>query len=138
MTARRIAQQILTAEGFDIDGREARVPPLGDLAILARDYLRRTEASGPSLAEHGPVYVSHAAAVEYARSEDLGTEPARRELTELLLDARHVGDDESHWRARRRSTDLDITVRVARDGRLLVVTHVSVRSRGGGQRRIVK
>jgi hypothetical protein len=134
VTARVIAQRILTAEGFARDGRAPRVPELDDLALLARDYLSRTEG-GETLAQQGAVYVSHAAAVTYARAEDIGTEEARRELTEILLDARQVESDPTQWRYRRRSTDLDITCRVAREGRLLVATSVNVRTRNSGGRR---
>lgn len=134
MTARVIAQQILTAESHARDGREPRVPALADLAIVSRAYLSITEG-GKTLAQQGAVYVSHAAAVTYSRAEDIGTEEARRELTEILLDARQVESDPTQWRMRKRSTDLDITCRVAREGRLLVVTSVNVRARNSGGRR---
>lgn len=136
MTARVTAQQILTAEAIERDGRAPRLVPLADLALLARDYLARTEqGAGELLSQQGAVYVSHAAAATYARDEDIGLEEARRELTELLLDARQVERDPDQWRLRRRSEQLDVTCRVVRDGRLLVVTSVHVRALNSGGRR---
>lgn len=131
MTARLIAARILTAAGLPAS---PRIPDLADLAILARAYLALTEG-GKTLEQTGPVYVSHAAAATYASAEDIGLEEARRELTELLLDARPRESDPDQWRTRKRSTDLDLAARIARDGRLLVVTSVSVRGRNSGGRR---
>lgn len=128
--ARTIAQQILTADGIARLGKTPRMPPLTDLVELARAHLSLTESgAGETLAQAGAVYVSHSAAATYAREEDIGVEEARRELTELFLDARQVQGDASQWRVRSRSAEVDATARVERDGRLLVVTSVSVRSR---------
>lgn len=129
MTARIVAQRILTAEGH----ASPRVPPLDDLALLAREYLSLTEGA-PTLGRAGVLYVSHAAAASYARDEGIELEEARRELTELLADARQNESDPSQWRFRRRSEGLDITCRVAPDGRLLVVTSVHARSINVGGR----
>lgn len=134
--AEKIAQTILARLG---ELRAGKLPPdrqsmaLVDLEPLARAI--NASSAGETLSSTGPVYVSHAAAVEYAREEDIGLEPARRELTELLLDARQVPGDPTQWRMRKRSTDLDLTARVARDGRLIVVTSVHVRTRNSGGRR---
>jgi len=134
--AEKIAQTILARLGEQHAGK---LPPdrqsmrLDELEPLARAVIATT--AGETLSASGAVYVSHAAAVEYAREEDLGIEPARRELTELLLDARQVTGDPTQWRMRKRSTDLDLTARVARDGRLLVITSVHVRTRNSGGRR---
>jgi hypothetical protein len=103
-----------------------------------------TDAPRPTLADLGAcVYVTLSAARAFARAGGYGEheiEAARRELTELLLDARQSASDPSRWRARKRSTDLDITAIVAREGRLYVVTSVSARgydppSRTSGVRR---
>jgi hypothetical protein len=102
-----------------------------------------TDAPRPTLAETGHVYVTLSAARTYADHERLKDEEARRELTELLLDARRVEQGEQPggpqlWRMRRRSTGLDLTARIAVQGRLHVVVAVSVRegnSSGGAGRR---
>lgn len=107
----------------------ARVPPIAELAELARSYLA-TREGGEALADQGIVYISHAAAVTYARDQDLGTEEARRELTELLADAKQSQTDPDKWRFRSRTESIDITALVARDGRLLVVTVVEARRYG--------
>lgn len=107
-----------------------RVPPIAELAELARSYLA-THEDGATLAAQGVVYVSYAAADSYARSEGIEIEEARRELTELLADAKQSQSDPGKWRFRRKSESVDITARVARDGRLLVVTAVDARSYGG-------
>lgn len=88
-----------------------------------------TDEPRKTLGETGQVYVTHEAAVAYARATDLALEPARRDLTELLLDAKQSAADPSEWRFRRRSAGLDIGVKVARGARLLIVTHVIVRTR---------
>lgn len=132
--SRIIAQRILTAEGFALDGRTPKIPDLAELALLARDYLSLTEGA-PTLGRAGLLYVSHAAAARYAEQEDLEIEEARRELTELLADARQNESDPTQWRFRRRSEGLDITCRVAVDGKLLVVTSINARSINVGGRR---
>lgn len=90
----------------------------------------------PRLSAAGQVYVTLAAAREYARAsqrtheEPMREEEARRELTELLLDAVRVEDDTEdpeRWRFRRRRDSIDISARVVRDGRLLVVVSVTAR-----------
>lgn len=92
----------------------------------------------PKLCEVGQVYVTLAAARQYAESarhvyaegETLQIEEARRELTELLLDAHRVqGDTETpeRWRFRRQSVGVDLNVRIAREGRLLVVVGLTAR-----------
>lgn len=90
-----------------------------------------TPAQRPTLADLGGcVYVTLSAARSFARAGGYGEhelEAARRELTELLLDARQSTTDPSRWRMRRRATDLDITAIVAREGRLYVVTSVNAR-----------
>lgn len=61
-------------------------------------------------------------------------EIARRQLTDLLYDARQTED--GAWRVRKRSTDVDLTARIERsDGRLAVVTHTATRSLNSGGRR---
>jgi hypothetical protein len=76
----------------------------------------------------GQVYVTVAAAGRYAAFAGMKIEGARRELTVLLLDAKRVRDGEpSHWRARSRTTGLDISATVTREGPLLVVLSCNVR-----------
>lgn len=82
------------------------------------------------LHETGTVYVTLAAAQTFARAAGLQMEEARRRLTELLLDARRMGETDSgaeQWRVRSRTTGLDIGAHVAREGRLAVIVHVQVR-----------
>jgi len=78
------------------------------------------------------VYVTMAAAQTYAAARGLAIEAARRELTEYLLEARRPEgsvqeDGPELWRFRRRSTGVDISARISREGRLAVVVAVSVR-----------
>ena len=91
----------------------------------------------PTLADTGQIYVSLAAAREFARAERItsGDEAARRELTELLLDAKQSTSEPGKWRARKRSTGVDITCRIVCEGRLLVVTAIDVRDANVGGRR---
>lgn len=87
------------------------------------------DASRPTLSETGQIYVTATAAkrfVEACGYKEHEVEAARRELTELLLDARQRQGDPRMWRARKRSTKLDISALVQPEGRLLVVTFVSV------------
>lgn len=76
-------------------------------------------------------YVTLAAARQYAAARKLREEEARRELTELLLDARPLDepncDGTEAWRYRSRPKGLDISAHVSREGRLAVVVHVRVR-----------
>lgn len=88
------------------------------------------------------VYVTLAAARAYAEARSLGEEEARRELTELLLDAHRVGepgDSPEQWRYRKRSAGVDLTARIVHEGELAVVVAVSARrptrGPGGGRRR---
>ena len=81
--------------------------------------------SSTTLSARGQIYVSLAAAQQYASARRLQPEEARRQLTELLLDAKPR--DDGSYRARSRSTQIDITARVAVEGRLLVITTINVR-----------
>jgi hypothetical protein len=96
-------------------------------------------ADRPRLGAQGQVYVTLAAAQSYADAERLGIEEARRELTEYLLEATPSGDGTAghpeRWRFRRRSTGLDITARISREGKLLVVVAANVRDHNAGSRR---
>lgn len=78
------------------------------------------------LADLGVPYVSHAAARAYARATGLGTEPARRALTELLIDAKQSEADPSRFRFRRRLDGVDVSVIATPHNRLMVVTSVIV------------
>lgn len=90
------------------------------------------ESTSPRLGERGQVYVSLSAAERYAEARRLRVEEARREVTELLLDAKCTREAESHdgvahYRARSRQTQLDVSATVVREGLLLVVASVNVR-----------
>ncbi len=78
------------------------------------------------------ILVTLAAARQYAAAKRLGEEEARRELTELMLEARQLDepnrDGTEAWRYRSRTTGLDIHAHISREGRLAVVVHVRVRS----------
>lgn len=86
----------------------------------------------PRLGAQGQIYVTLAAARQYLEAVDVpgDIETARRELTELMLDARQNPDDPGAYRARSHATGLDLSARVSVEGRLHVVVHVSVRERG--------
>lgn len=87
------------------------------------------------------VYVTGTAAIQYGRArtterlqpgaERVHLETWRRELTELLLDARPLANraasGATQWRRRSRAHSVDVTAHVVREGRLLVVVHVEVR-----------
>lgn len=97
----------------------------------------------PTLADAGQVYVTLRATQDYAAAsrtthdEPLGIEEARRELTELLLDAVRVeGDTETpeRWRFRRKSEHIDITARVVRERGGVSVVSVTARSYGSEAR----
>lgn len=100
------------------------------------------EPRGGELAATGTIFVSVAAASTYAAFRRLLPEWARRELTELLVGARRVGEDSAgaagagpeRWRARSRPLGVDVTARVVREGSLAVVVHVSVRAYGPRRR----
>ena len=132
---RKTAQRILAEAGQ----RPPRLPriEIDDFAALARDYLSRTGEAGPNrLGDVGAIYVTMAAARKYGAAERIADDDlARRELTELLIDAKPDANRPEQWRARRRSTGLDITATVAQDGRLMIVTDVSVRAANVGGRR---
>lgn len=114
--------------------------PLADLAELAVDYQRLARAAAGA-ETIGVVYVTLAAAETYAAAEQIQIEEARRELTELLLDAARVKGEPSArgatelWRCRRRSTGLDISARISRESKLAVVVSINVREHnvGGGR-----
>jgi hypothetical protein len=87
------------------------------------------DALRPTLGETGQIYVTLAAArqfMEGAGYQEHELETARRRVTELLLDARPRQADPRMWRARKRSTKLDISALVEQEGRLFVVTFISV------------
>lgn len=134
-TPDKTAARILQQQGY----AAPRLPPIEDLAELARAYQRLAGRHADDAAGIGQVYVTLAAARSYlADMERLGDAPtgieeARRELTELLLDATTgplhglaAGQPEA-WRARSRTTGLDVSARVAREGRLAIVVSVTVR-----------
>lgn len=80
----------------------------------------------PRLGERGQIFVTLAAARTYAEARRLAPEEARRELTELLLDARcnreaTDSDKTAHYRARSRTTQIDLSATVIQEGRLLLV-----------------
>lgn len=87
------------------------------------------------LGQRGQVYVTLSAAEAYAQHQHLRIEEARRELTDRLLDARCVEEAPppgvARYRARSRTTKIDITALVTLEGRLHIVVSVHVRD---GQR----
>lgn len=103
-----------------------------------------TDERKPRLSEEGQIYVTLAAAEQWSRANDYGgIEEARRDLTELLLDAYRTGDPaDGMVRLRRTAERIDLQAHVSTESRLLVVTRVIVREyRGGagdGRRRIVR
>lgn len=104
-----------------------RIPPIDELAALARAYTALVDRStSPTSA---PIYVTLSAAREFAAAVGAGRdiETARRQLAQLLVHARASESDPTLYRARRRSSGLDISARVLPDGDLLVVTTVEVR-----------
>ena len=94
-----------------------------------------TDATRPLLSSLGQIYVTLAAALEYARpiageSEGMRDEEARRELTELLVESARVREEHDGQivvRARSKTLGVDVTAHVVREPPLLVVVHVSVR-----------
>lgn len=125
--ARRTVAYLRSQVGFDAP----RLPPFPEVLELAEAYVAEVGDGNDgslraTLGETGPVFVTLAAARTFGLLERLEDGPAQLELTELLLDARPSGDQ---WRARRRSTGMDITASVRRDGRLLVVEQISIRCR---------
>lgn len=80
------------------------------------------------LADAGQVYVTMAAARSYAAAMSLREEEARRDLTELLLDAHRTDPGPPElWRYRSRAQGVDISARVSREGPLLVIVAASIR-----------
>lgn len=106
------------------------MPPIAELDALARAYEALVDRStAPNAA---PMFVSLAAGKQYlhqAGYRQEAIETARRDLTEILLDARPSQTDPTLWRARRRSSGVDISARVVQEGRLLIVTVVNARER---------
>ena len=102
-----------------------------------------SEASSLRLANTGPIYVTVAAARTFAAVEGIQIiEEARHELAERLRDATENSSEPGKpekWRARSRSSGLDITahvVREEREGQLAaVVVAVRVRDWAGGSTR---
>ena len=135
--ARKTAEKILARLGEHRAGKlpvDRQSVPIAELEDLARAYIA-TSSVGGTLGQTGRLYVSLTAAREYGAAERInGDEEARRELTEILLDAKQTERIDT-WRARKRSTGLDITALVAIEGKLLVVTHVTVRDANVGGRR---
>lgn len=86
------------------------------------------DADRPRLGTLGQIYVTLTAAERYAEEQRLRPEEARRELTELLLDARVQEEGQTmRVRARSRTTQIDVSATVVREGRLLVVTSIHSR-----------
>lgn len=130
-----MSDPIKTAQIILAEAGKGRLPRLDveDFADLAEDYLARA-GSAQTLGQTGRLYVSLAAASAYGGALRIhNDELARQELHEILLDAKRTSD--GSWRVRKRSTGLDVTARVADEGRLLVVTTVSVRDANMGGRR---
>jgi len=79
----------------------------------------------------GQIYVPSSTASTYALAVGRHHEDARRELTELAIDAREkepiTADRLGLFRLRSQALRLDLSLRVARDGPLLVIVAVSVR-----------
>lgn len=94
-----------------------------------------------TLAETGQILVTLRAAREYGLTAHghaslAADEQSRRELTELLLDAKRRPDRAPYesWRFRRRSAGVEISALISREGRLAIVVSVEVRRRNRGQR----
>jgi hypothetical protein len=83
----------------------------------------------PRLSTEGQIYVTLAAAEQYlAQAGSLeGIESARRELTTLMLDAYRTDGDPDCCRYRNSSRGIDLTARVSKEGRLIVVISAHVR-----------
>jgi hypothetical protein len=112
-------------------GRRPVPPQLrAALAELGEAYLELARAAR---SQPRQIYVTLAAAHEYARAIGAeGIEDARRELTELLLQARPKMGDPSRWRLR--EPDLSARVAIDEKARLAVVTHIHLRDRHAGRR----
>lgn len=92
-----------------------------------------------TLGATGQVYITLAAARRFADFAGRGIEEARRELTEIAIEAKRVGDrsDPEQWRYRKRSEDIDISLVVSREPPLAVIVSINCRGHvtGGGQRK---
>ncbi len=87
----------------------------------------------PRISAEGHVYVTLAAAEQYARAMRIdGIEEARRDLTEVMLTAHRT--DGGSVRARIKPRGIDLSARVVAEGPLLVVTSVEVRDLNQGRR----
>lgn len=82
-----------------------------------------------TLASTGQIYVTARAAREYGRAIDTDPELARRELTELLLEAGQRPGDGEYERWRRRTEELEVSALVSREGPLAVIVTVDARRR---------
>lgn len=102
-----------------------------------------TDESPETLYDRGTVYVTHAAAVEYSEARGMSLEPARRELTWVLMDARLVseadGSRPSKWRRRVHTLNVDVTAHVTeepeRPGLMVVVSTHTRRDVSGRRKR---
>lgn len=134
VAARKIVRNLQKQAGYP----NPRLPPIAELLELGEAYLAEVgvgDGVGRTLGESGQVYVTLAAAQAYGAMERLGDEEARRELTEILLASKEIMGRSRLWRARRRSTGLDLIARVSHENQLLVVTSVDVRPLNNGGRR---
>ena len=88
----------------------------------------------PRLGTVGQVYVSLAAAEQYQRALGMRMqiEESLRDLTELLLDAKESQTISGSWRMRSRGEALDISARVVREGRLMIVVSCEAREHTRG------
>lgn len=82
-----------------------------------------------TLASTGQIYVTARAAREYGRALDVDPELARRDLTELLLEAGQRPSDGEYERWRRRTEIVEVSALVSREGPLAVVVTVDARKR---------
>lgn len=80
-----------------------------------------------TLASTGQIYVTDRAAREYGRALDEPPERARRDLTELLLDATQRPSDGEYERWRRRAGHVEVSALVSREGPIAVVVTVDAR-----------
>ena len=88
------------------------------------------DADRPRLTDlAGHVYVTLAAAETYARERRLRIEEARRELTEQLISYGRVHSEGPpiQVRAKSRTTQVDVSATVVREGALLVVLSAHAR-----------
>lgn len=89
----------------------------------------------PKLGTEGQIYVTLRAAEEWLAANDFGgVEEARRDLTELLVDAHRVDSKPDQVRYRSRAEGLDLQAHVVPEGKLLVVASVQVREVTRGSR----